>query len=55
AREVLKRLTSILGIKISFSKLEEKAEEIRRITKHIKSLEKSAGERDTSEDLTYIG
>ncbi|KAA0003954.1 MAG: proteasome assembly chaperone family protein [Thermoplasmata archaeon] len=55
AREVLKRLTKILGIKISFSKLEEKAEEIRRITKHIKSLEKSEMEREGGEDLSYIG
>jgi len=55
AREVLKILTEILGVKISFSKLEEKAEEIRTIAKHIRSLEKSAMEKDTGEDLNYIG
>ena len=55
AREVLKILTKILDIKISFSKLEEKAEEIRAIAKHILSLEKSAKEKDTGENLSYIG
>ncbi len=55
AREVLKKLTKILGIKIGFSKLEEKAEEIDRIARHIRSLEKSAMEKDTSDKLSYIG
>lgn len=57
AREVLKILTGILGINISFAKLEEKAEEISRIAQHIKQLEKSAsglGDKDTDE-LSYIG
>ncbi|MEA2054682.1 MAG: proteasome assembly chaperone family protein [Candidatus Thermoplasmatota archaeon] len=56
AREILKILTKILGIKISFSKLEDKAEEISRIAKHIRNLEKTAREKDTSSDnLSYIG
>lgn len=57
AREVLKVLTNILGIKINFAKLEEKAEEISRIAKHIQQLEKSAGtgEGKDSDQLSYIG
>jgi len=35
--------------------LDEKAEEIRRITKHIKSLEKSMAEKKSTDDLRYIG
>jgi uncharacterized protein (TIGR00162 family) len=57
AREVLKILTKILGIKISFAKLEEKAEEISRIAKHIQQLEQSSGtggDKD-SDELSYIG
>jgi uncharacterized protein (TIGR00162 family) len=57
AREVLKILTTVLGIKISFAKLEEKAEEISRIAEHIQQLEHSAGpggEKDSNE-LSYIG
>ncbi len=55
ARQVIKILTEILGISISFSRLDEKAEEIRRITKHIKSLEKSMAEKKSTDDLRYIG
>ena len=57
AREVLKVLTTILNLNISFAKLEEKAEEISRIAQHIKQLEKSTsgmGDKDTDE-LSYIG
>jgi uncharacterized protein (TIGR00162 family) len=57
AREVLKVLTKILNIKISFAKLEEKAEEISRIAKHIQQLEQgtgTAGDKD-SDKLSYIG
>jgi len=55
AREVIKVLTEILGISISFSRLEDKADEIRRITKHIKSLEKSMAEKKSTDELRYIG
>lgn len=54
AREVIRVLTEILGIKISFARLDEKAEEVKRITNKIKSLEK-AMERESKEDLRYIG
>ncbi len=54
AREVIKVLTELLGIKISFSKLEKKAEEVRRITERIKKMEKAA-EKEEKEDLRYIG
>jgi len=57
AREVLKVLTNILGIKINFGKLEDKAEEISRIAKHIQQLEKSTGtgEGKDADQLNYIG
>lgn len=55
AREVIKTLTKILGIKISFARLDEKAEEVKRITDRIKSFEKTLAERESGEDLRYIG
>ena len=55
AREVIKVLTEMLGIKISFEKLDEKAEEVKRITDRIKSLEKALVEKEKKEDLRYIG
>ncbi|KAA0000661.1 MAG: proteasome assembly chaperone family protein [Thermoplasmata archaeon] len=54
AREVIHILTEILGIKISFSRLDEKAEEVKRITDRIKSIEKTLSEKK-DEDLRYIG
>ncbi len=54
AREVIQVLTEILGIKISFSRLDEKAEEVKRITDRIKKIEKTLTEKK-DEDLRYIG
>ncbi len=55
AREVIKVLTEMLGIKISFARLDEKAEEVKRITSRIRSLEKALMEKESKEDLRYIG
>ena len=55
ARQVIKVLTELLGINISFARLDEKAEEVKRITDRIKSLEKSLIEKEKKEDLRYIG
>ncbi len=55
AREVIKVLTEMLGIKISFTRLDEKAEEVKRITSRIRSLEKALMEKESKEDLRYIG
>jgi len=55
ARQVIKVLTELLGIKISFARLDEKAEEVKRITDRIKSLERTLAEKERREDLRYIG
>lgn len=55
AREVIKILTDILGIKISFERLDKKAEEVKKITNRIKSLERAMIEKEKKEDLGYIG
>lgn len=55
AREVIKVLAEILGISINLSRLEDKADEIRRITKHIKTMERSMAEKKSTDDLRYIG
>jgi len=54
AREVLRVLMNYLGMEISFAKLDEKAEEVKRITERIKKMEVSA-EKSKREDLRYIG
>ena len=54
AREVTKVLMKLLGIDISLAKLDEKADEVKKITERIKSLERSA-ESEEREDLRYIG
>ncbi|MCD6513217.1 MAG: proteasome assembly chaperone family protein [Thermoplasmata archaeon] len=53
AREVMKVLVKILGIDISLAKLDEKADEVKKITERIKSLERSM-ESEEREDLRYI-
>ena len=55
AREVIKVLTEMLGLKISFEKLDEKAEEVKRITDRIRNLEKALVEKEKKDDLRYIG
>ncbi|MEM1513414.1 MAG: proteasome assembly chaperone family protein [Candidatus Thermoplasmatota archaeon] len=57
AREVANVLTKILGLKISLSSLDRKAEELRKITERIKSIERSIIEKEKGEreDLRYIG
>ena len=57
AREVANVLTKILGLKISLSSLDKKAEELRKITERIKSIERAMIEKERSEreDLRYIG
>ncbi len=55
AREVIKVLTKMLGIKISFARLDEKAEEVKKITDRIRNLEKTLAEKERKEDLRYIG
>ncbi|MDI6917472.1 MAG: proteasome assembly chaperone family protein [Thermoplasmatales archaeon] len=54
ARAVLEILTRILGIKIDFSKLDEKAAAIERIALRMKEMEKQEIKRKR-EDLGYIG
>lgn len=55
AREVIKVLTKMLKIRISLASLDEKADEVKRITDRIKSIEKSMIEKKSGEDLRYIG
>ena len=52
---MIKVLTEMLGIKISFARLDEKAEEVKRITSRIRRLEKALMEKESKEDLRYIG
>jgi hypothetical protein len=54
ARAVLEVLTKVLGIKIDFSKLDEKAAAIERIASKMKELEKQEIKRKR-DDLGYIG
>ncbi|MBC7128700.1 MAG: proteasome assembly chaperone family protein [Thermoplasmatales archaeon] len=57
AREVASVLTKILGLKISLASLDKKADELKKITERIKSIEKSMIEKEKGEreDLRYIG
>jgi len=57
AREVANVLTKILGLKISLASLDKKADELKKITERIKSIEKSMIEKEKGEreDLRYIG
>ncbi len=57
AREVASVLSKILGLKIDLSSLDKKAEELRKITEKIKSIERSMIEKEKGEreDLRYIG
>jgi len=55
AREVIKVLTKMLKVRISLTRLDEKAEEVKKITDRIKSIEKSIIEKKGGEDLRYIG
>jgi len=54
ARKLVVILSGLLGIKVDLSKLEERADQIERITSKLKDIEKM--EKDSQfEDLTYIG
>jgi hypothetical protein len=54
ARKLVVVLSGLLGIKVDLSKLEERADQIERITSKLKDIEKM--EKDSQyEDLTYIG
>ena len=55
AREVIKVLSKMLGLKIGLKRLNEKANEVKRLTDKIKNLEKSLVEKEGKEDLRYIG
>ncbi|HDN50423.1 MAG: proteasome assembly chaperone family protein [Thermoplasmata archaeon] len=55
AREVIKVLAKMLGMEISLTGLDEKADEVKKITDKIKNIEKSLVEKEGSEDLRYIG
>ena len=54
ARQLLMILGSLLDIQLDLSKLEEKADQIERITTKLKDIEKMEKE-GTFEDLSYIG
>ena len=54
AQEVLKVLTKILDIKIDFSELELKANQIDKITSQIRDIEPPKAKK-SDEDLRYIG
>lgn len=54
AEAILNVLTKIIGVKIDFSALKEKAKEIEEIAHQLKNIEKMA-KKKTSEDLKYIG
>ncbi|MEM2870147.1 MAG: proteasome assembly chaperone family protein [Thermoplasmata archaeon] len=54
ARMVLEVLSSLLGIKVDYTALEEKAQQIERLTAQFKEAEKAMAE-SRAEDLRYIG
>lgn len=54
ARALLKKMSSILGMAIDLSKLDEKASQIDKITSKLKELEQ-VEDKATSDDLRYIG
>jgi hypothetical protein len=54
ARMVLEVLVSILGLKIGYSALEQKAQQIERLTTQFKEAEKAIAD-SRAEDLRYIG
>jgi uncharacterized protein (TIGR00162 family) len=54
ARMVLEVLVSILGLKIGYSALEQKAQQIERLTTQFKEAEKAVAD-SRAEDLRYIG
>jgi uncharacterized protein (TIGR00162 family) len=54
ARQLLMILSNLLDLKLDLSKLEEKADQIERITTKLKDMEKLEKE-GSSEDLRYIG
>jgi proteasome assembly chaperone (PAC2) family protein len=54
AREVIKILGKLLGIKIDLASLDMKAKKIDRLAKRIRHVEKAIEEKK-SEDLRYIG
>jgi uncharacterized protein (TIGR00162 family) len=54
ARQLLLILSNLLDIKLDLSKLEEKADQIERITTKLKDIEKLEKE-GSYEDLSYIG
>ncbi|OGS45424.1 MAG: proteasome assembly chaperone family protein [Euryarchaeota archaeon RBG_16_67_27] len=55
AQAVLEVLTAVLGVKISFSELENKAKQIDQITSKLRDIEASPEMPDKREDLGYIG
>jgi len=57
ARRVLEILTEILGIKVSFAQLEEKASQIETIANQLRDLEMAQreGQQPKQQDLNYIG
>jgi proteasome assembly chaperone (PAC2) family protein len=56
ARAVLEILTSILNIKVDYTKLEEKAQQMEKLEDHLKEMESSVASPDQSgDDLHYIG
>ncbi len=56
AQAVLEILAGSLGLSLDYTKLEEKAEQIEKLEKHLKEMESGPGPSDaSSDDLRYIG
>jgi len=53
AKALLEKLTKILGLRISYTELEDKAQQIEDITRQLKEMEKD--KRTRTENLNYIG
>ena len=53
AKALLEKLTNILGIKVSYTELEQKAQQIEDITQQLKDMERD--KRTKTENLNYIG
>jgi len=53
AKAILEKLTTVLGLEISYTELENKAQQIEDITRQLKEMEKD--KRARSENLNYIG